>query len=81
MEAAAAASRATFSDACNEPRLNLAFAAARAAGSRPSNPGGVRSFRSSPRPLTLLISQIQRWPACSPSTRANPVIPEMVMGS
>ncbi len=80
-EAAAEASRAKLKFACNDPRLNFAAAAARACGSSASKPCGVLSFKSSPRPLTLLSSQIQRWPWCSPSTRAKPVIPEMVIAA
>ena len=76
-----AVSRASVSAAWIEPRLNVCAAAVRAGCSSVSNPGGKRSFRSSPRPLTLFSSQIQRWPACSPSARANPVIPEILIAA
>jgi hypothetical protein len=51
----------------------------RASSAMLSKPGGTRTRTSSPRPLTLRISQAQAWTPAVPVTRAKPVMLSMAM--
>ena len=59
------------------PRLSSTATLPRTAGSSRSSPCGRRQRTSSPRPFTLLISQLQPAPPLLPLARANPVMLEM----
>ena len=63
------------------PRVTCRPTASRTRGSSGSFPGGSRSRRSNPRPLTLRTSQCQVTPSCAPSARAKPVMLLMLIAA
>ena len=70
----AAPSRCAVKVAKQAPRASALASRARASTSARSNGAGIRSLRSRPLALTLLISNPQRHPPPLPAARAKPVM-------